>query len=932
MKNSFLLFLSMLLLTAGSAAAQMFTTSPVPLQQSSADVKIYFDPAQCNVAALKTATALYAHIGVCLEGAPNEWTHVKTNWGQNLPANTFKKLSDGRWELAIGDINTYFGLSASEKVANIAVIARTASGGAQTEDVFLPVVGEGFAISFTSDASSLVIDKPTEITFSLNATENAKLSITVNGKSIGSADNAKSLTKSYNFATKGEFATVVATASNGSQSLTESMTVAYPEPSVQENYPGGKPVMGAVKQADGSVIFCIAAPQKLSAILVGSWDDYQTLGKNVMRYQDYNGNRYFWVKISGLANDKYYPYYYLIDGNIKVSDPCAKLVLDCYSDKWMPSGIWAEEMPQYPYEKLDNVMLAVYRGDIDDYDWDSATLKFKTPDTRSMTVYEILLRDFTGDGSDQNGKTYGTFRTALPKISYLKELGVNAVEILPVMEFNGNSSWGYNTNNYMALDKVYGSPRDMRDFVAECHRQGIAVILDIVFNQSDGLMPWYQMYSVGSNPFFNQTAPHAYSVLNDFNQGNPVLQDYWHQVLRYWMEAYKVDGFRFDLVKGLGDNNSYSSASDAATNAYNANRVATMKVLHDVITSVKADGIHINELLGTTQEENANFANGEIGWNNVNGASVNYAIGNINNGGTKGFYSPNWDKTFGGSLSYAESHDEPRLAWKIKDSGVSDLKYSTTTPKESAIRRLGSVAGQMLLSPGAQMIWQFGEVAADYKQGSDLEKLRAIAPLWNYFDNSVRAGLAENYKALCHLRLDNPEMFDGSATYAANGFSNSVTSPRYICLTKGDKEIIGVFNTAYAANRTATVTVPAQRISESNYQLITCGYKDTPTLTGSGNVKVTVMPNSFAVFATKNISGVEDVFASDEDADLVSVAGGYGEIIINGAYNIAEAYDLQGRAVGITSLGGGTSDSVIRVPAGIYIVRVDNTTHKVAVR
>ena len=64
----------------------------------------------------------------------------------------------------------------------------------------------------------------------------------------------------------------------------------------------------------------------------------------------------------------------------------------------------------------------------------------------------------------------------------------------------------------------------------------------------------------------------------------------------------------------------------------------------------------------------------------------------------------------------------------------------------------------------------------------------------------------------------------------------------------------------------------------------------------------------------------------------MSVAGGYGEIIINGAYNIAEAYDLQGRAVGITSLGGGTSDSVIRVPAGIYIVRVDNTTHKVAVR
>ena len=179
-----------------------------------------------------------------------------------------------------------------------------------------------------------------------------------------------------------------------------------------------------------------------------SWDDYQTLNKNVMKYHDYQGFRYFWITTSEkLKDNEYYPYYYLVDGTIKVADPYAKLMLDCYSDKWLPSGCF-EDMPKYPYDKFDDTMLAVYRGDIDNYDWDDATKNFNIPDRRSLTIYELLLRDFTGDGSDQDGKQFGTFRTALPKVQYLADLGVNAVELLPVMEFNGNNSWGYNTNGY----------------------------------------------------------------------------------------------------------------------------------------------------------------------------------------------------------------------------------------------------------------------------------------------------------------------------------------------------------------------------------------------------------------------------------------------------------------------------------------------------
>ncbi len=222
-----------------------------------------------------------------------------------------------------------------------------------------------------------------------------------------------------------------------------------------------------------------------------------------MKYRDYEGNRYFWITVEGLENDKWYPYYYIVDDTYNVADPYANLVLDCYNDQYIPS-LRMTDMPQYPSDKVSGTMLAVYRHDTDSYKFSS----FDIPDHSNLVIYEMLFRDFTG--SDGIAAGNGTVRQAIEKIPYIKELGFNAVELMPIMEFNGNNSWGYNTNFYMAPDKAYGSPTDYKDFIEECHRNGIAVILDIVFNQSDGLHPWYQMYSISSNPFYNQTAPHEY--------------------------------------------------------------------------------------------------------------------------------------------------------------------------------------------------------------------------------------------------------------------------------------------------------------------------------------------------------------------------------------------------------------------------------------
>lgn len=337
-----------------------------------------------------------------------------------------------------------------------------------------------------------------------------------------------------------------------------------------------------------------------------------------------------------------------------------------------------------------------------DYKWNTSGFKGASKD--NLVIYELLFRDFTGTEGEARGN--GTVRQAIDRLPYLKSLGVNAIELLPINEFNGNNSWGYNPNFYFAIDKAYGTPQDYKEFIDKCHELGMAVILDVVFNQSDGLHPWYQMYSRSTNPFYNATAPHAYSVLNDWNQGYPLVERQWRDMLQFWLSEYRVDGFRFDLVKGLGDNTSYANSGDAATNAYNSSRVARMKRLHDAMREVNPDAYFINENLAGAKEENDMAEDGELNWANVNDAGCQFAMGYPSNSSLNRMWAVRDSRTAGSTVAYLESHDEQRLAYKQDQWGTAGVKGN----HKVSMQRLGSAAAQMLLVPGSHMIWQFSEM------------------------------------------------------------------------------------------------------------------------------------------------------------------------------------------------------------------------------
>jgi 1,4-alpha-glucan branching enzyme len=168
---------------------------------------------------------------------------------------------------------------------------------------------------------------------------------------------------------------------------------------------------------------------------------------------------------------------------------------------------------------------------------------------------------FTGRWQD-NRPVYGTFAGVESKLDYLADLGVNAVELMPVQQFPGQSSWGYNPVFYFAPAQVYGTPEECKRLVDGCHRRGMAVILDVVPNHAWGDHPYYAIYPPlygpqgekrdDLNPFFHHTPP-AVNMWGgvDWDHFVPETTRYFQAALRYWLQEYHVDGFRFDWVGGV---------------------------------------------------------------------------------------------------------------------------------------------------------------------------------------------------------------------------------------------------------------------------------------------------------------------------------------------------------------------------------------------
>ena len=165
----------------------------------------------------------------------------------------------------------------------------------------------------------------------------------------------------------------------------------------------------------------------------------------------------------------------------------------------------------------------------------------------------LLLRDF------MSAHDWKTLRDTL---NYFKTLGINAIEIMPLNEFEGNDSWGYNPDFFLAPDKYYGPKNTLKEFIDSCHTKGIAVLMDIALNHATGLCPLAALYwnnatnqPAANNPWFNVTATHPYNVFNDFNHESLATRYFTSRVVEHWLRNIKLMVFvgicQKDLLRTL---------------------------------------------------------------------------------------------------------------------------------------------------------------------------------------------------------------------------------------------------------------------------------------------------------------------------------------------------------------------------------------------
>lgn len=378
------------------------------------------------------------------------------------------------------------------------------------------------------------------------------------------------------------------------------------------------------------------------AYVIGEFSGWKREKDYMMKWDEESGC--WWATLTGLDPEKEYMYqYYVGDGDsaFRIHDPYAEIVYDPWNDKYIPESTYPD-LPAYPEDTKDRV--SAFKISRTDYNWEVEDFRIK--DENSLVIYEMLLRDFTSSGD---------IKGALEKLDYLKELGVNAVELMPVQEFEGNDSWGYNPCSYFALDKAYGTREMYRKFVDECHKRGLAVLVDVVYNHTTGAHPYARLYwdsaknNVSSlNSHYNVVTPHGFGVFQDINHQDPVIAEHIRRSLTYLLREYRVDGFRFDLTKGFTNNSGKDSS-------YDQQRVDILTGYCKHIKSVNPDAMVILEHF-VDAENNALGSAGMHMWGNCNSAYTQVVAGS--NVDLSYMYDPNCYR-----VGYMESHDEERICY-----------------------------------------------------------------------------------------------------------------------------------------------------------------------------------------------------------------------------------------------------------------------------
>ena len=287
-----------------------------------------------------------------------------------------------------------------------------------------------------------------------------------------------------------------------------------------------------------------------------------------------NKSYHYWhVFVEGIKAGQYYAY--RVDGKYDPSKSLAfdksKILIDPYA-----KGIYSKNYDRNSAKKHEKSSVAAAHKSVvvgvDNYNWEGD--EFPKRDLSDLVIYEMHIGGFTkSPTSEIDDKIKGTYKGVIEKIPYLKSLGINAVELLPVYAFdyqdgpvNKSNYWGYSPINFFSIHNNYATKNDpivaieeFKDMVKAFHKEGIEVILDVVYNHTS------ESNYDGPTQCFRGFDNDAYYILdknnfdyldytgcgNTFNSNHSIGRRMIIDSLKYWVKEMHVDGFRFDLASVL---------------------------------------------------------------------------------------------------------------------------------------------------------------------------------------------------------------------------------------------------------------------------------------------------------------------------------------------------------------------------------------------
>ncbi|MGB1037111.1 MAG: alpha-amylase family glycosyl hydrolase, partial [Bacteroidia bacterium] len=594
----------------GLASAQVLTTNP-SFPTLSSSLTITFDASLGNGGLDGFTGDVYAHTGVITDKStsPADWKYVQGSWGTaNAPKMT--SIGGDKYTLTISDITAFYSVPNGEVVEQIAILFRNEAGNkvgraSDGGDMYIEVFSSGLFASIKTPEDNSTYSVGETVSISGESSVSASLRISLNGAEV----------KTGTGTTPGDYQAVVKASASGSDAYDTVNYVIVPTVT-EEAFPTGNK-LGINYKSSTSILLGLHAPYKSNVFVIGDFNDWKVNTSYFMKKDA--SNSIWWIEITGLEAGKKYAFQYLVDGEIKIADPFSELVLDPSNDKYIDAETYPNPHP-YPTGKTTGIATLI-EMDRSAFEW--KTTGFSAPAENDLVVYELLVRDFVKKHN---------YATLLDTLDYLENLGVNAIELMPVNEFEGNNSWGYNPSFHMALDKYYGTPESFKRFVDECHKRGIAIILDVVYNHAFSQSPLCQLYwnatdfrPSSQSPYANEQAKHDFNVGYDLNHESPAIERFLKQVMEYWLTEYKVDGFRFDLSKGFTQNNTLGNVG--AWGAYDTKRVENIKRIYDEVKAVNSDAYVILEHFSDNSEEKDLANYGCMFWGNLNHEATEGAMG-----------------------------------------------------------------------------------------------------------------------------------------------------------------------------------------------------------------------------------------------------------------------------------------------------------------